>query len=125
MSPGTRSQTSSQVSSEVVAEPSNDGPTTVFTCNELHDIIMEQSTIIDSLKGRLSGLETKMATIDSQYCRKIEDLELKLSTAAKSSAEANLMAVTGFYNQIDSKVEKLIIQQDITKVQSQVNMRPN
>ena len=66
---------------------------------ELRKDLTKQAGTIDTLKA-------KMATDHDIYQRKIDNLELKLSTAAKSTSISTLDAVMRFYNLLDIKVDK-------------------
>ena len=67
--------------------------------DDLRKDLITQTSVIDTLKA-------KMATEHDNYQRKIDNLELKLSTAANASSTATLDAVTRFYNSLDAKVDK-------------------
>ena len=69
----------------------------------LFELINEQSSVIEGLKTRLNDTEFNMATMKTDYTRKIEDLELKLSISSKASSTATLDAVTAFYSKVDQK----------------------
>ena len=55
----------------------------------------------------------KIEAMGTAHQRKIEDLELKLSVAIKERAAATLEAITGFYTNIDKKVDKHTIRMSI------------
>ena len=68
--------------------------------------IQNAPTSVQSLTKTISELKAAHDNEIRNYQRKIEDLELKLSTAAKASSTATLDAVTRFYNTLDAKVDK-------------------
>ena len=91
------------------------------TIKELSKLINEQSEVIGGLKNSITAMESNMAAMKTEYIRKIEDLQLKLTTSSESTSTATLNAVTAFYNTVDNKVDQLLVEQDILKVKAEKN----
>ena len=68
--------------------------------------IQNAPTSVKSLTKKISELKVAHDNEICNYQRKVDDLELKLSTALKSSSTATLDAVTRFYDVLDAKVDK-------------------
>ena len=113
MSPGTRSQSSSQVSSDDVEEPCN-----VTLAASIADLQRQ----FDAFRtGAHDEYDAKLEIIKGEYESKIAHLEDKLNAVIKGKSESTLQCIKHWISALDDKIDKANVELDIVKNDNEKN----